>query len=331
MPWISPRRWLVVLTLAVGGLSSALATSPAHAAGIPYEGVGHAPAVAREGVAPRRAALLRAREAALVEALGAIDVPVDEAARKAVLGQVEVWTGAYRVIAEDNDGATITVKVEVEVDLARLRKRVAKADAAKTAAGFRLGRVESSGACSGLDPARVESTLDGFGLLADSASAQSLRVSVSCQALGAVPFTHAFASRVEVVARGARGELARARRPGFAAAAGAATEVALEDALSALAEDLIPRSQGGVELRIEKAWPAARVRRLERALREAVLGVTGVELVALESDGAVRLHVRGNVDPQQLARGLQAVELPGFTLSGFRVDSPHALTVRIVE
>jgi hypothetical protein len=98
-----------------------------------------------------------------------------------------------------------------------------------------------------------------------------------------------------------------------------------------LAEDLVPRARGGVELRIEKAWPAARVRRVERALKEAVLGVTKVELVALEADGAVRLHVQGNVDPQQLMRGLQAVELPGFTLTGFRVDSPHALTVRIVE
>jgi hypothetical protein len=331
MPWNTPRRRLAVLASLAASVGSALWAPSAAAAGVPYEGVGHAPVASEGGVTPRRAALLRAREAALVEALGSLSVPVDEGARKAVLGQVELWTGAYRVMEENSDGATITIKVEVEVDLGRLRKRVAKVDAARRAAGFSLGRVDATGSCAGLEPSRVRATLDGFGLLSDSPKAEALKIAVTCRALGAVPFTHAHASRVEVVARGPRGELARAQRPGFAAAPEAATEIALEDALSALADDLAPRARGGVELRIEKAWPAARVRHLERALKEAVLGVDAVELVALEPDGAVRLHVQGNVDPEQLARGLQGLELVGFTLSGFRVDSPHALTVRIVE
>ncbi len=303
----------------------------AHGAAVPYEGMGQAPATAAGKTPARRAALMRAREAALSEALGTIRVPMDETARKDVLSRVETWTGAYRILDEANDGATITVKVEVEIDLARLRKRVAAVKAGPAQRGFRVGEVRGSGACKAIDTARVIRTLEAFGLASDDASARPLGIFVDCRELGPVPFTHAHASRAEVRARDAGGELAFVSSPGFAADAHGATEVAIDDALARLAEDLTPRAKGGVSLRVEKAWPAARVRRIERALREAVLGVTGVELVGLEADGTARLHVQGNVDPAGLAEGLRAVELPGFALTGFRVDSPHALSVRIVE
>lgn len=321
---IRPLVLALALLGALGGL-----TGDASAAVAPFEGVGQAPATESKGPPPRRQALLRAREAALLEALGNVDVAVDAGARTAVVGQYEAWTGAYRIVEEKNDGATITVKLEVEIDLARLRKRVAKRDASSSKVGFALGPVSGKGACSGLDRTRVEGTLAGFGLLSDAPGAEGLELAVDCKKLGPVPFTHLVSARVEAVARGTRGELARVVVPGFSLDETSAADLALEDALNRIAERLVPRAQGGVELRVEQPWPAARVRQLERSMKQAVLGVEGVELVGLGPDGSVRLHVRGNVDPEGLAAGLRRVELPGFTLGGFRVDSPHALTVRI--
>lgn len=298
---------------------------------VPFGGMGEAPQAGDGKVPGRRQALLRARHAALEGALGTILVPIDDEARKAVLSQVEAWTGAYRIVEEKTDGATVTVKVEVELDIGRLRKRVAKQDAAQIQTGFRLTTVEGKGACKSLDEARVSDVLAGAGVLGSTKAAEPLALEVNCRELGKVPYTHAFAARTDVLARGSSGQLARVSAAGFGSAPDQAVEVALQDAITQTAEQLVPRARGGVVLRVEQPWPASRVRQLERGLRESVLGVTRVELVGVDGDGAVRLHIGGKLAPQQLAERLEALELPGFALAGFTVDSPHALTVRMVD
>jgi hypothetical protein len=309
---------------AATGLAALALARPAIAD--PFVGTGQAPAA--DGAAGgHREALARARTAALVDAVDATGAAPDAPGRAAVLAQGEAWTGAYRILQETHDGATVTVRVEVDIDVARLRKRIAGPGASATASGW-VWSLVGSGACPSAPAAVVERALGRSE--AAGTGRRALALEMECHALGPVPFTHVHGARVELVARTGGADRARASGIGFGSEPVAAIEVAVEDVSTRLARAL-GAGPDAVELRLEHPWPAGRVRHVEAALREAVLGVDSVALVGIDPDGTVRLEVRGNTDAAALAAALRSVSLPGFALSGFRVDSPHVVTVRIAE
>ncbi len=275
----------------------------------------------------RRGALIEARTVALTTALDQIDGPVDPAARKAVLAQVEAWTGAYRILSEKEEGGRLEVEVEVEIDLPRLQKRVAPKDARRPR-GFQWGGLDASRACGKVNAAAVETSLEGYGVVSKQGPEGNLTVKMSCQGLGPVPFTHDHAARVEVVASADGSELAARRIDGYGADPEAALRSAAEEALGELATDLAEHTRVGVELRVRYVGPASRIRLLERTLEDAVLGVRGVSVSGLRPDGVV-LTVDTDEDAAKLMSALQKARFPGFTATDFRVDSPHAISLRI--
>jgi hypothetical protein len=83
-----------------------------------------------------------------------------------------------------------------------------------------------------------------------------------------------------------------------------------------------------VRLRVQSPMPAVRIRRLETAMRNSVLGVDEVEVGAV-SKGLVELRVRGQLSAKDLSLALGALSVPGVSLTVVRVEPPDALTIRL--
>lgn len=298
----------------------------------PFEGVGSAPL--RQGTAARKEALRRARDAALRAAIESLVQATDPAAKARVLERMDGWTGAYRILEEREVGQDVEVRVEVEVDLARLRKQLST-DVQRKARGFRFGgaRIDaSSGGCGGLDEARVEAMLGHDGVLAGertTAHAPTLALDIRCEPGGAIPFTFVHAGKFNVTATvdGTAAESVHAF--GYADDPGAAIAAAVDDGLSQLSERLSARARGGVMVRIESPWPSSRVRQLQTRIEQALVGVEHADLDGIEPGGVVRLHLDTDLDAAVLEPRLRTLDLTGFQLHGIRVDSAHALTVRL--
>lgn len=276
----------------------------------------------------RSRALHRARRSALQVALGQVSGSVDRKARKSVLDAAETWTGAYRIVSETHEGGEVRIEVEVEVDLVRLTKRVGRKGAPSPAWG--LGQVTVGPGC-GEDPAvtqRVEAELSGQGLATADGKGPKLDVSLECEVLGPVTYTYLYAARVSMVATVAGQAVAQQTRPAFAQVPPEAVAAGIGQVLLDTSDQLATRGRGWIRLKIRSPMPSARVRRLEAAMRNSVLGVDGVEVVAIER-GVVELRVRGRLDAKALAGRLRRLSLPGFSLSVVDVDPPDALTVRL--
>ncbi len=318
--------WATALALVVGWPTVALA--------VPVSGVGTAktsetkkPDLART----RARALRRARHAALDEALGQVPGPVDAQARKAVRKAAAAWTGAYRVLGETQDGEQIRIEVEVEVDLVRLTKRVQRRDASAGRPLFRLGDVSLESTCG--DPQALQETvrteLSGQGaVVLEGVKRPALDVALRCEVLGPVPHTHVHAVRVQVSAMADGATIAVLQTPAFGAAPEPTVAAGVHGALLDLAGALAAHRRGHVRLRVRSAMPSVRVRRLETAMRNSVMGVDGVTVAALER-GVVELHVRGKLTPKALGRALESLSLPGFSLSVVAVEPPDVLTVTL--
>jgi hypothetical protein len=278
--------------------------------------------------AVRRRALERARLAALESVLAQIDGPVDSGARTAVLRAVDAWTGAYRIISERRDGDAVRVEVEVEVDVSALAKRLTPRPKAEGAPMFRFGRVVQDGGC-GNQTARVRDELEAMGSLGASENALAVDFSLRCQDLGPVRHTFVHAVQVQVRAVAAGEVLATADVYGFASGSETASSQGLRRALTDVGAELGHHRQGQITVRVEHPLPAERVRRLERAMRDAALGVGRTEVSGIDPDGAVRLRVFGDVRADALARELEGLSLSGFSLTIVAVEGPDALTVRL--
>ncbi len=139
------------------------------------------------------------------------------------------------------------------------------------------------------------------------------------------------AAAVEIVAtsKGAVELEVRRSTQGFAEEIDAATQIALDRGIAELADELAVVARGDLELRVEQAWPAARVGVLERTLRESVIGVDAVELAGIAADGSVLLRVGGRLDAKGFGAALGGLTFPGFQLVGLRIDGAHSLRVRM--
>ncbi|HEY0137225.1 MAG TPA: hypothetical protein VGB85_24245, partial [Nannocystis sp.] len=266
----------------------------------PYAGTGHA-AIGGEvdGLKARDQALERARKAALEAAIDQIGA-VAPAAKKQVLASHTVWTRSYRVLRQDDDGATATAVVSVEIDTAKLGKTLAGPASGTTTASPSFTvlpglDLKSEGCPQGLE-AEMKRALVGAGVVRDVAPGSAgpvLAASLQCTALGVVSYPRQAVVRAELALR-PTGTVGRPATTISATGFGEDVQAAASDALSGpgglqaqVAKTMSQRPDAGVQLKITAPWPAARVRRLERALRDSVVGVQAVTVAGVGSDGAV--------------------------------------------
>lgn len=320
---LGPRHFLT------GALVIASLLAPAAAEAAPIEASASAPHEEGSSDRARDEAVTAARKAALEQAIAEIEIAVDETAVQQVLARAEAWTGGYRLLEVVDEGGTLTVTIEAEIDLPRLRKRIAKTSKRESSGGLIWAGLRSEG-CGSLSEDQLLDPLRAYEIVADEGDTK-LAIEVRCIDRGAVSHTHVEAAAVELVAStsGAVERRVELSTQGFSEDIAAAREIALDRAVSELADELAVQARGDLELRVEQPWPAARVGILESRLRDAVLGVDRAELAGIAADGTAILRVVGEVEIEALGRQLQGLSFPGFRLVGLRVDTPHALRVRM--
>lgn len=329
------RAWLVawVIALGVGGGAATAAAAPVRGAGQAKASETKSPSLPKT----RDRALRRARKAALEAALRQVSGPVDPAARKAVLESADAWTGAYRVLSETSDGNDVDIEVEVEVDLVRLQKRVTKREDGGGRPGWTLGAVGSAEGCGDAaalaEVVRTELSAQGGAVASTDRPSKAgkepaLDIALDCQTLGAVDHTLLHAVRVRVTATADGRTVAEASTPAFATTPVEAAAAGVSRALTDVAGVLVAQRSGHVRLRVQSPMPAVRIRRLETAMRNSVLGVDEVAVGAV-AKGLVELHVRGELSAKALSRALGQLALPGFTLTVVRVEAPDVVTIRL--
>lgn len=324
---MTARRLHALLLAAATGVALAISGSSALAA--PFAGTGHAAiGGATDGLKARSQALERARRTALEAAIEQVGAG-DPASRKSVLANPNAWTGKYRVLQQSDDGATATATVSVEIDTARLAKALATPGASAGAASglpplLPSLTVAAQGCPEGLE-AGLRRGLVAGGVIRDVAPGSAgpvLTASLVCGAVGVVRYPKQ--AVVRVAARWSAPGL-----PELAIGVGEDLAAATADAAAGLAarasQDLSAKTAGGVRLRLAAPWPAARVRRLERALRESIVGVQTVTVAGVASDGAVTLQVEGSLTAEELHARLSAVTVPGATIVVGEVDGSHVV------
>jgi hypothetical protein len=91
------------------------------------------------------------------------------------------------------------------------------------------------------------------------------------------------------------------------------------------------QTSSGLRLRLDLPWPAARVRRVERAIAQSVIGAEAVRVSAVGGDGSVTLAIDGPLSAVELEERLAAVQVPGATLVGLQVEGPDVVHGRLQE
>lgn len=314
-----------LLAVLLGGL-------PAWAA--PFAGTGHAPISEKvDSLKARNQALERARRAALEAALEQVGPP-DAVQRKKILDDAAVWTRAYRVLQQGDDGATATAVVSVEIDTGRLSKVLALPVAPAAKEGPALVAVRGEGCAEGAAEAVAQRWIkagllrDGRGGTISAASARTLEL--RCRELGTVAYPRGVVVEAAVVLRGeGRDGAASATATGFAPDAAAAAASALESASNQVSGAMSVQTAGGLRLRLSTPWPAARVRRLERVIAESVIGAQAVKVAAVGGDGSVTLKIDGPLSAAELQERLAAVQVPGATLVALEVEAPDVVHARL--
>jgi hypothetical protein len=325
----------VIVSRAIEGLAGCallaglLTLSPATtAAAAPIVGTGSADIDPDKGVAAaRKQAIKNARRAALDEALGGLTGSVDKAARKAVRKRSDAWTGAYRILDQADDDGKVSVRLEVDIDTVRLAKRLATPKVKGDASRWTLDTVTVDPSCAPVDEAWVSEELSALAAVSSKGSVAA-SVEVGCEPLGAVRYTHMQGAAVRVTARTAAGVLVSREVTGFGADVQQAAQAGAQQGL----EDVGKQMRGGeaarLAVRIETPLPAARVRRLELAMRNSVPGVDDVAITAIEP-GVVVLGVEGELSAKELGRRLEALRLPGFSVTIASLGGPDAITIRL--
>ncbi len=298
---------------------------PSAASATPVEGEA---AIEGEGREARDKAIRAARHAAFDAAVAELGGSVDAAALDAARRSVDVWTSSYRVLEIRPDG----VRVEVDVDLARLAKRVSPSVQARPWR-VELGEVDVDAACdAGLaERAPWLEGLSAAGLPLEAkaeAGAQSLSLGAElrCRVLGPVMATHLVAARVEL-SLSSQGRNYDAAGVGFAVDLPGALAAARNDALAKAAVELDAALAAPKILRVMVVEDGARVRRLERAIREGVVGARAVRVHGIEAGGVVQLAVDTELGLDALAQRLSALEFPDFSLSVTRPPGQDAIDV----
>lgn len=289
----------------------------------PFAGTGHAAIGDKvDALKARDQALERARKAALEAAVEQLGVG-DAATRKQVLAAPAVWTRSYRVLRQDDDGATATAMVSVEIDTARLGKALAGAGVPATpSTNMTLlpGLEVSNSGCPAGAEAELRRALLAAGAIRDvgpGSAGPVLAASLQCAAPAVLSYPRVTAVRGELSLQGRGGAtpaVGTVRATGLGEDAQAAATDAVAGLVGQVARGMAAGTDGALRVKIAAPWPAARVRRLERALRESVLGVAGVSVAGVGSDGAVSLKIDGGLSPQELQERLAGVQVPGATI-----------------
>lgn len=281
----------------------------------------------------RKRALRRARTQAIKTALASVQGGNREA-RQAIVKQHSAWTGSYRVLSETRPGDAVRLQIEVDIDLARLTKHVAGKPAPGRGARprFSLGLVKGSadGMCGDTNalPTLVAEELGTVGAIAEASAKGAVPVdlNIACQALGPVRFTSMHAARVEIAAVSEGRTVATLTRESFAEDGDAAVRGGLAAALFAVGAELATHQRGRVRVRIDAPGPADRVRRLERTIRDKVLGVSKVAVAGL-TPGQVVLAVQTELTAATLAKRLSGLSLPDFSVTILGVEEPDVVTI----
>lgn len=326
-------------TAFAAAFAALVAISGENALAAPFAGTGHAGIGGKvDGLKARDQALERARKVALeaaIEQIGASNptAPNDPTARKQVLATPGVWTRSYRVLRQDDDGATATAVVSVEIDTARLSKALAAPGAAASASSsgsslvvlpaLELRLSECPPALEG----ELRRALVAAGVVRDVAAGSAgpvLSASLECRKLGTVSYPRQVAVRESLQLDGS----APAVATGFGEDAQAAAGDAMNRLIGMVTRDMAKKPDG-LAIRVAAPWPAARVRRLERALRDSVVGVQSVRVSSIASDGAITLQVEGALTAEELQARLPAVQVPGASLVVGEVESSHVVHIRL--
>lgn len=282
-------------------------------AAAPYVGKGQAPVgEGADRAAARKVALERARKAALEAALAEMQ-GLAAGSRERAMTTASAWTSAYRVLSQTDDGATLSLEIEAEIDVARLEKAMRPGSApAPTRPRPQLAAVDGEG-CPPEVVAALRDELVARGLVATSGGAGEAKARVRCGSLGVVePMrVHGASVTVEVQIDGALP--VRGDAEAFGGDLLAAQHQALRRAAAGVADTLVS-DEGGVVLRVLAPWPAAKVRRLERAIGASVVGVRKVGVAGIEGDGTVRLRVDGELSAEDLASRVGALQVPGVKM-----------------
>jgi hypothetical protein len=326
-----PRRPFACLRSICLGAVVAGALTAASARAAPFAGTGNAAIGGKtDNLKARGQALERARKQALESALDQLG-PVDPTTRAKILAESAVWTRAYRILQQGDDGATATAVVSVEIDTARLSKALALPAAPAKSDAPTLAGVQDEGCPTGSAEALAQKLI-GAGLLRDgrggtisAASARTLEL--RCRELGPVEYPRGVVVAVTLALRGAAES--RSTVIGFGADAGAATTEATGKLFGQVAPTLSVQSAPGLKLRLAQPWPAARVRRLEKAIAESVIGVQGVRVAAIAGDGSVTLQIDGPLTAAELHERLSTVQVPGTTLVDLEVEAPDVVVARL--
>ncbi|MCA9692150.1 MAG: hypothetical protein R3A51_21845 [Nannocystaceae bacterium] len=254
-------------------------------------------------------------------ALESLGVP--QASRTKILGQAEAWTGSYRVLEQREDGATIRVVVEVEID----DRRLAKAAAVSPATAKPATRVPVIASWAREDPCPAfvrevgSQRLLATGVFSErDPNPWPMVAALTCEDLGPVAYTDAWGVRVRITiceqgsspqCDGTTRTVVTREAVEFAGQAEDAWRLAAGQASAAIARAM--RVVQGAQLRVElvEPWPAARVRRVEKLLGEAVVDIRGVTVAGITADGAVQLAVDGPLSAEELAD-----RIDGRTLTG---------------
>lgn len=304
----------------------------AEAGAAPFAGTGNAAIGGKtDNLKARGQALERARKAALESALEQLG-PVDPAVRVKILNEAAVWTRSYRVLQQGDDGATATATVSVEIDTARLSKALAlpAAPAAKSE-GPTLAGVHDEGCPSGTAETLAQKLIaaglvkDGRGGTVAAGSARTLEL--RCRELGPLEYPRGVVVAVSLALRGPNES--RSTAIGFGADTAAATTEATGRLFGQVAPTLSVQSAPGLKLRLAQPWPAARVRRLEKAIAESVIGVQGVRVASIGGDGSVTLQIEGPLTAAELHERLSTVQVPGTTIVDLEVEAPDVVVARL--
>ena len=85
------------------------------------------------------------------------------------------------------------------------------------------------------------------------------------------------------------------------------------------------QTSSGLRLRLDAPWPAARVRRVERAVGQSVIGAQSVRVAAVGGDGSVTLKIEGSLSAVELQERLAAVQVPGAMLVDMEMEAPDVV------
>ena len=105
-------------------------------------------------------------------------------------------------------------------------------------------------------------------------------------------------------------------------------EAGLSQALFSVGARLAEHQRGRVTVQIEASGPGDRVRRLERAIRDSVMGVRDVEVSGLEP-GAIVLSLTTDLTVDTLAKRLSGLRLPDFSVTILATEAPDVVTIRL--